>query len=258
MLKRVLSILGVIIMAVFSASCSMDGSDSDVESVSFSDTFTLVEEGATYNLADETSIYPTDADYDVIRWVSYHDSIATVSSEGVVTGIGSGTTDISLSVDGNIATIEVMVVGDGEEAELEIYSSDEGIEYGGLTVWDGNSDVDTAADDDTYDNVISVTESASGSSWGNVVFNDLSADIPTLFDELSFKVRSSDLSEVGLYMMGQSATATFTSSENWNEITVEFTDFSGTTNGDGQLAFTSTGDDVTFYITDVSVIKNAD
>ena len=58
------------------------------------------------------TLTPENATQTAIEWTSSDESVATVSEQGVVTGVGEGTTFIAAQIDGKVAVCEV-TVGNG-------------------------------------------------------------------------------------------------------------------------------------------------
>ncbi|MCH5235638.1 MAG: leucine-rich repeat protein [Muribaculaceae bacterium] len=106
----------------------------------------------------EIEIYPENAFYDSLKWSSSDENVATVNSEGVVTAIGAGTTEITVYVNDYpdvFATCEITVdnvhvewinivnpiselkIGESYQFELEIYPEE--AVYDSLT-WSSSND----------------------------------------------------------------------------------------------------------------------
>lgn len=72
-----------------------------------------LEVGATRQL--NTTIEPSNAEYEVINYTSDDEGIATVDEHGLVTAIGEGTTTITVEVDGHEDTATVNVTEPNED-----------------------------------------------------------------------------------------------------------------------------------------------
>lgn len=78
-----------------------------VQSISFEETEMNLKPQQEKSLA--VTLTPENATQTAIEWTSSDESIATVSEQGVVTGVGEGTTFIAAQIDGKVAVCEVTV-----------------------------------------------------------------------------------------------------------------------------------------------------
>ena len=91
---------------------------------------TYVYSGSTLQLT--ATVYPDDATFQTVTWSSQDESIATVDSDGLVTGVSPGTvTIVATAMDGSqkIGSIDITVVESIEPQSVTIdqkYSSDNG------------------------------------------------------------------------------------------------------------------------------------
>ena len=81
-----------------------------VQSISFEEAEMNLKPQQEKSLA--VTLTPENATQTAIEWTSSDESIATVSEQGVVTGVGEGTTFIAAQIDGKVAVCEV-TVGNG-------------------------------------------------------------------------------------------------------------------------------------------------
>ena len=99
-----------------SATCTVTVTDgqgtvpgTSVENVIVEPTEAEVQIGETLELT--VRVEPEDAEYESIEWASSDTGVATVDSEGVVTGVAVGTAEITAMVDGKAASSRISVTG---------------------------------------------------------------------------------------------------------------------------------------------------
>lgn len=109
------SVITTFAMALTMVSCGKDDdkptpppSKEGVESISIDPQSVEVGIGSEENLAAE--ITPKEAENTAVSWKSLNPAVATVSSEGVVKGIATGTTEVTATAGGKTATCTVKVL----------------------------------------------------------------------------------------------------------------------------------------------------
>lgn len=252
-MKKIVLLMLLVFTTLFTG-CFTE-SKTKVEGVLITSDKYIIAQGETLQL--DAVVYPQGVDYSSVRWVSYDEDVATISSSGLVRGVSKGSAVITLSVDGNVSSMTVNV----EEAGiLTLYSSSFGMGAGGMSVWEGYGAVETDLAVDGYDKAIDVDIVDSG--WMSLVFNNLDATILDEYDQISFKIKTEDLETIKLYLMGQELEVTIadgTGLDNgWYEVTVPFSDFTGTGNADGQIAFIHAVAGAKFYVTDIVLKSTSD
>lgn len=176
-------------MLMFLTACNEAGKV-DLVSITSGDKAINVGDITSFNI----NIDSQDGQYKNITWYSTDKSVATVDSNGIVTGVGKGTAVIRVSVDGNVdqANVRVRVpvargfIFSAEGGDNCSYSSANNSPMTALTNYEG------------YANVLKVE---SGMDWGGgpfayVVFSDF-PDFTNEFNALEFIVKTDKTTMTG-------------------------------------------------------------
>ena len=102
------SLLCAMLVLPFAAwSCTKPETEKPVSNVSISPVTLSLEIGATGKL--EATVSPSDATDNTVSWNSSNPGVATVSSDGTVTGVAEGTASVTASAGGKRASCQVTV-----------------------------------------------------------------------------------------------------------------------------------------------------
>lgn len=179
-------------------------------------------------------------------------SIAIFQYTDVATG-SFYITDVEFSGD-------AIVTEDLPEEGGYIYSPDntQSILYSDISPWDSGASIDDVVDADQGTSL----EISGGTAWGDlqcISFLGIGklqsgGTYYEVYDTLKFKIKAESATEVEVYAKGLKVTYDIADGESlgndWYELTVSFSDFTGTVSDDGQIAFILSN---TFYLTDVAL-----
>lgn len=258
--KRNLVFILIICLSLFFTACM--GETTKVKMASIVSGNKTIRVGETVKLL--INIDSEDGQYKNITWYSANKGIATVDSNGIVTGVAKGITQIKVSVDGNVDTVNVTVrvpvprgtiysaIG-GDNAD---YKSDCGSPITELKNYEG------------YGYVLKVTE---GYGWGSggfayLVFSGY-PDFGSEFNALEYKVKSDKTTMTAKVQNSSSNTEKIVTlaantdiskgylcedlGNGWFKMTVPFTQTSTTQT----LLFGGWMVKQTLYLTDINFVK---
>lgn len=105
-----------------SATCNVTVKDKEVTDISLNKSATSMKVGSTIQL--EASVTPADAPKGTLKWSSSDNSIATVNSEGYITGIKAGVVNIVCASPGGVEASCTVTVKSGTDKVDNANSSD--------------------------------------------------------------------------------------------------------------------------------------